>query len=71
MGKYYLSVVMGEICITGGGLCKGYLNKPETNKEKFLYNDNVKEVIYKSGDLGFYATDGRIGYMVEMIIKLN
>ena len=53
----------GEICITGGGLCKGYLNKPELTKEKFLYNDNVKEVIYKSGDLGFYATDGRIGYI--------
>ena len=53
----------GEICITGGGLCKGYLNKPDLTKEKFLYNDNVKEVIYKSGDLGFYATDGRIGYI--------
>ena len=53
----------GEICIASGGLCKGYLNKPELTAEKFLYNDNVKEVIYKSGDLGFYATDGRIGYI--------
>lgn len=53
----------GEICIASGGLCKGYLNKPELTAEKFLYNDNVKEFIYKSGDLGFYATDGRIGYI--------
>ena len=53
----------GEICIAGGGLCQGYLNKPDLTAEKFAYNDNVKEVIYKSGDLGYYATDGRIGYI--------
>lgn len=53
----------GEICIASGGLCKGYLNKPELTAEKFLYNENVKEKIYKSGDLGFFATDGRIGYI--------
>ena len=53
----------GEICITGGGLCKGYLNKPDLTKEKFTYNDNVKEVIYRSGDLGYFSTDGRIGYI--------
>ena len=53
----------GEISIAGGGLCKGYLNKPELTDEKFVYNENVGEVIYKSGDLGFFATDGRIGYI--------
>ena len=31
--------------------------------QKFLYNENVGEVIYKSGDLGFFAPDGRIGYI--------
>ena len=53
----------GEICIASGGLCNGYLNKPELTAEKFVYNNNVKENIYKSGDLGFYSTDGRIGYI--------
>lgn len=53
----------GEISIAGGGLCKGYLNKPDLTAQKFLYNENVGEVIYKSGDLGFFAPDGRIGYI--------
>lgn len=53
----------GEISIAGGGLCRGYLNNPELTAEKFVYNENVGEVIYKSGDLGFFATDGRIGYI--------
>ncbi len=53
----------GEISIAGGGLCRGYLNKPELTAEKFVYNENVGEVIYKSGDLGFFATDGRVRYI--------
>lgn len=53
----------GEICISSGGLCNGYLNNQVLTDEKFVYSNVVHKKIYKSGDLGFYDTDGRIGYI--------
>lgn len=53
----------GEICIASGGLCNGYLNNQELTDKKFIYSNILNKKIYKSGDLGFYDTDGRIGYI--------
>ena len=53
----------GEICIASGGLCRGYLNNQELTDKKFIYSNILNKKIYKSGDLGFYDTDGRIGYI--------
>ncbi len=53
----------GEICISGGGLCNGYLNNTELTLQKFTHNKFLNKKIYKSGDLGFFDIDGRLGYI--------
>jgi amino acid adenylation domain-containing protein len=50
--------VTGEVCIGGKGVSRGYNNRPELTAEKFI---NIGgELIYKSGDLGRYLSDGNI-----------
>ncbi|MFH0733031.1 MAG: amino acid adenylation domain-containing protein [bacterium] len=48
----------GEICITGDGLAKGYLNKDELTKEKFIGNPFGKGRLYRTGDLGKWTDTG-------------
>ncbi len=56
--------VIGEICIGGAGLARGYLNQEELNKEKFIENPFKKgERLYKTGDLGRWLSDGNIEFI--------
>lgn len=44
---------IGEICIAGKGLAKGYVNNEELTKEKFCpLPEKPEELIYRTGDLG-------------------
>ena len=49
----------GEVCIGGLGVTKGYNDLPELTAEKFIPFEN-EQVIYKTGDLGRFLTDGNI-----------
>eukprot|EP00833_Pecoramyces_ruminatium_P010312 jgi/Orpsp1_1/1184344/evm.model.c7180000089162.1 len=57
--------VVGEIYIGGYGVGKGYLNRPELTKEKFLdcsyykINGNIGKM-YRTGDLGKWTEEGEI-----------
>jgi amino acid adenylation domain-containing protein len=51
--------VIGEVCIGGLGVTKGYNNLPELTADKFIPFENG-QVIYKTGDLGRFLTDGNI-----------
>ncbi|PPD47115.1 MAG: non-ribosomal peptide synthetase [Methylobacter sp.] len=61
--------VVGEIYIGGAGLAKGYLNRPELTAERFISNpltqsgQSPSPRLYKTGDLGRWLADGRIGYV--------
>ena len=56
--------VPGEICIGGGGLAKGYLNRAELTAEKFIANPFIQgQRIYKTGDLGRWLPDGNIEFL--------
>ncbi|MCW3101571.1 MAG: Nonribosomal peptide synthetase, partial [Bacteroidetes bacterium] len=56
--------VAGEICIGGDSLARGYLNKPELTKEKFVAHPfKPAERIYKTGDLGRRLPDGNIEFI--------
>jgi amino acid adenylation domain-containing protein len=56
--------VVGEICIGGDGLARGYLKKPELTAEKFIANPfKTGERIYKTGDLGRWLADGTIEFI--------
>lgn len=56
----------GEICVSGTTLALGYLNNPERTAAAFVQNPlNTRwpEVIYRTGDLGYYAEDGNLMYV--------
>ncbi len=51
--------VIGEICIGGDGVAKGYLNRPELTAEKFVQDPlNPGALMYRTGDLGRWTADG-------------
>jgi amino acid adenylation domain-containing protein len=55
---------VGEICIGGVGLAKGYLNQPELTAECFVTNPFMPgSRMYKTGDLGRWLADGRIEFV--------
>lgn len=72
--------IAGELCISGIGLAKGYLNNPELSKQKFILHPFLKDQkLYKTGDLAKWVDEenlhfiGRIdnqvkirGYRIEL-----
>ena len=55
---------IGEICIVGNGVSRGYFNKPEETEKNFVKNPyNESERMYKSGDLGLLREDGTIEFI--------
>ncbi len=55
---------VGELCISGAGLARGYLNKPTLTKEKFVENPyDPKRKMYKSGDLVKWNEAGNIEFI--------
>ncbi len=57
--------ITGELVIGGRGVGFGYLNHPELTAEKFvpdLFSDREGDMMYKTGDLGRYRSDGEIEY---------
>jgi amino acid adenylation domain-containing protein len=57
---------VGELCIGGDGLARGYLNQPQLTDAKFirhLFRDECEARIYKTGDLARYRADGTIEFL--------
>ncbi|MGH2666782.1 amino acid adenylation domain-containing protein [Flavobacterium sp.] len=56
--------IPGKIYLSGAGLTRGYLNKPELTAEKFIENPfNPETKMYDTGDLGAWLTDGNIEFL--------
>ena len=56
--------VPGELCIAGDSLTRGYLNREELTKEKFVNCPYEKDgKMYKTGDLVSWFEDGEIKYL--------
>ncbi|HID0890122.1 TPA: condensation domain-containing protein, partial [Clostridium botulinum] len=59
--------VVGELCVGGDGVARGYLNREELNRERFILNPYVKgERIYKTGDFAKMLPDGNIKFLGRM-----
>lgn len=56
---------IGEICIAGTGVGRGYLGDPAKTTRSFVPNPHVAtgERLYRTGDLGRYGADGAIEYL--------
>ena len=68
--------VVGELCIGGVGLAKGYLNDHDLTTEKFINNPfsiTDQNRIYRTGDLVRYLEDGNLEYIgrVDDQVKLR
>ncbi len=56
--------VIGKLYISGTGVARGYLNKPELTKEKFFTSPFKNgERMYDTGDLSRWLPDGTIEFM--------
>jgi amino acid adenylation domain-containing protein len=63
-GREVAAGEVGELCIAGVGLARGYLNNPVLTAEKFVDNPvNPGERIYRTGDLARWLPDGNIEYL--------
>lgn len=66
--------VAGELCISGDGVGKGYLNLPELTAEKFIPNPFINgKIMYCTGDLARWRTDGEIEYLgrIDTQVKIR
>ena len=54
--------VPGELCIAGGGLARGYRNRPELTAEKFVPAEGGQR-LYRSGDLARWLPSGNIEFL--------
>ena len=64
--------VIGELCISGYGVIKGYWNRPELNAEKFVPNPYEDNTMYRTGDLakrgenGLFYYAGRVDHQIKI-----
>ncbi|NIM16717.1 MAG: amino acid adenylation domain-containing protein [Candidatus Aminicenantes bacterium] len=59
--------IPGELCISGAGLARGYLNSPGLTMEKFIPNPFCPgKRLYKTGDLTRWLNDGNIEFLGRM-----
>ncbi|MGO9650589.1 MAG: non-ribosomal peptide synthetase [Terriglobales bacterium] len=67
---------IGEVYIGGAGLARGYRNRPDLDREKFIpnpFNMASNERLYRTGDLGRYLADGQIAFVgrIDSQIKVR
>jgi AMP-binding enzyme/AMP-binding enzyme C-terminal domain/Phosphopantetheine attachment site len=58
--------VVGEICIGGTGIARGYLGRPALTAERFVpdsYADVPGARLYRTGDLGRWSPDGKLYHL--------
>ncbi len=61
--------VVGELCIAGYNVARGYLNWPELTAEKFLpdpYSHEPGARFYRTGDFARYLDDGDVEFIGRM-----
>ena len=66
--------VPGEICISGIGLARGYINRKELTADKFIDHPFERgEKLYKTGDIARWLPDGNIEYLgrVDHQVKIR
>ena len=56
--------ILGELCIGGDGVAKGYINSEQLTVKKFVVNPfEHGKMLYRTGDLVCLLPDGNIDYM--------
>jgi len=61
--------VVGELCIGGTPVARGYLNDPALTARKFVpdsFGHDGAGSLYRTGDLAYYLPDGNIAFLGRM-----
>ena len=73
-GKIQPIGIPGELCISGMGLARGYLNQRELTAAKFVPNPYIKgERMYRTGDLARLLPDGNMEFLgrIDQQVKIR
>src|SRR4051812_28563076 len=56
---------VGEICVGGPGVARGYVNRPDQTADRFIDDPRLGsgQRIYRTGDLGRFLPDGELEYL--------
>ncbi len=55
---------IGELCVSGDNVSKGYLNNTELTNKAFIHNKKISPtVIYKTGDLAYWTQNGTLAFL--------
>lgn len=56
--------VVGELCISGVGLARGYIHQQQLTQERFVTNPmRPEQLLYRTGDLARWSMDGNVEYI--------
>lgn len=56
--------IPGELCVSGVGLARGYLNRQKLTEEKFTENPFIKyKKMYRTGDIARWLPNGNIEFL--------
>ncbi|MGE5402693.1 MAG: amino acid adenylation domain-containing protein [Ignavibacteriales bacterium] len=64
----------GELCVSGPGLARGYLNNDELTKQKYIINPfEAGSRLYRTGDIAKWRHDGNIEFLgrIDGQVKIN
>lgn len=65
--------MLGELCVAGDGVGRGYIKRDELTSERFLKNIFGEERLYRTGDLARWLPDGNIEYLgrIDKQVKIR
>ena len=64
---------VGELCISGAGMSRGYFRKKEMTEEKFTWIPSLNKKVYRTGDLAVMMPDGNLRFVgrSDHQVKIN
>ena len=68
--------IAGELLIGGKGVTRGYLNRPDLTKERFIPNpvsNDPTDILYRTGDSVRYCADGNLEFLgrIDFQVKIR
>ena len=66
--------IPGELCISGAGVGRGYLNRPDLTGERFIDNPHFENcIMYRTGDMARWTPHGTIEFMgrIDTQVKIR